>query len=74
MGIFRCWDPPANFVKETLPEVQHVVSCTLGDREGVKIMAFFDASKEQGRRGKASASFLAEISVSSPRKVFIFII
>ena len=40
-------------MKETLPNVQHVVSRTLGDRGGADFMASFDTATEQGRRGKA---------------------
>ena len=35
---------PAVSVKETLPTVQHIVSRTLGNREGAEAMAFFDTT------------------------------
>ena len=40
-------------MKETLPNVQHIVSRTLGDWEGAEFMASFDTTTEQGRHGKA---------------------
>ena len=40
-------------MKETLPNVQQIVSRTLGDREGAEFMASFDTTTKQGRHGKA---------------------
>ena len=52
------WGPdtrnlPATFVEETLSQVQHRVSCVVGDREGASFLAAFDTSTDQGQRGAA---------------------